>query len=145
MEITPAQKGKFGELWVFGKLIDKGVNVYTPMVDEEGVDAIIHKKNLSLVEIQVKSTRAKNQAGYFNVKASKLNPKKNFFIVCVDMNEAKSIVKGKPNIWVLSAKDFKSYMTSGCRLPIYETRHGDKEPRCKLLEKNFEAWELLTG
>jgi len=52
------------------------------------------------------------------------------------MNEKKSKVNGRPNIWVLSAKDFKEYMVSGCRLPIYERsrKHGNKA-REEVLQK----------
>ena len=144
MQITPDQTGKTAEFLVFSELIRRGADLYLPVIGI-GIDAIIKKKDGTYLEIQVKSTEEDEQAGYFNVYDLDKHPKGRFFIICVDMNKNRAKEKGKPNIWVLSATDFKSYMTSGCRLPIYETRRGDKEPRCKLLEKNFEAWELLTG
>ncbi len=144
MQITTDQKGKGAELMVFGELIRKGVDLYIPIVDI-GIDAIIKKKDGTYLQIQVKSTKAHEQAGYFNVYDINEHREEKFFIICVDMNEDNLIEKGKPNIWVLPATDFKKYMVSGCRLPIYETRRGDKEPRYKLLQDCFYAWESLTG
>jgi len=144
-KLTNREKGKLAEFLVFGELIKHGVDLYLPVIDVKGIDAILRRKDGTYIEIQVKSTQEEDQAGYFNVYDLDQHPEDKFFIICVDMNEKKSKVKGMPNIWVLSAKDFKEYMISGCRLPIYERsrKHGN-EAREKLLQRNFEAWELLT-
>ncbi len=144
MQITTEQKGKGAELIVFGELIRRGADLYIPIVDT-GIDAIIRRENGTYLEIQVKSTEKEDQAGYFNVYDLEKHPEDKFFIICVDFNENKAKVKGKPNTWILSAKEFKEYMVAGCRLPIYERsqKHGNKV-REELLQKNFEAWELLT-
>ena len=145
MDETSQQKGKRAELLVFSELMKEGFDVYLPVVDK-GVDAIIPTKNGTYLEIQIKSTENEEQAGYFNVYDLDKHPQDRFYIICVDMNEKKSKVKGRPNIWILSAKDFKKYMVSGYRLPIYERsrKHGN-EAREKLLQNNFEAWKLLNG
>ena len=67
MEITSQQKGKLGELWVFGKLFNAGVNVYLPLVTEEGIDAIVRRGDRSILEIQVKATRANWQVPKFGL------------------------------------------------------------------------------
>jgi hypothetical protein len=145
MELTSQQKGKRAELLVFGELLKKGADLYLPIIDI-GIDAIVRRKDGTFSEIQIKSTEAEEQAGYFNVKLSDLQQhlEGKFFIVCVDFNEERAIEKGKPNIWVLPAKDYKNYMTVSGRLPIYERRRGDKEKRYKLLRNRFYAWKLLT-
>ena len=145
MDETSQQKGKRAELLVFSELMKEGFDVYLPVVDK-GVDAIIPTKNGTYLEIQITSTENEEQAGYFNVYDLDKHPQDRFYIICVDMNEKKSKVKGRPNIWILSAKDFKKYMVSGYRLPIYERsrKHGN-EAREKLLQNNFEAWKLLNG
>ncbi len=145
---TNLQKGKFGELWVFGNLINKGASVYAPIVDEEGVDAIIRKKDGPLVEIQVKSTRAKNQAGYFNVKAKKLHPKCNLFIVCVDMSPMDATPARQPEVWIFPSKEFVKYATLTSdefrlALPDGNLKYG--KPLTELLAKYYEAWPQLTG
>lgn len=145
-KLTNREKGKLAEFLVFGELIRQGgADLYLPVVDVKGIDAILRRKDGTCIEIQVKSTQEEDQAGYFNVYDLEQHPADKFFIICVDMNEKRSKVKGTPNIWVLSAKDFKEHMVSGCRLPIYERsrKHGNKA-REELLQKNFKAWELLT-
>jgi len=145
MEVTSQQKGKRAEFLVFGELIKRGAELYLPAIDT-GIDAIVRRKDGTFLEIQVKSTQEEEQAGYFNVYDLEQHPEDKFFVICVDMNEEKSRVKGRPNIWVLSAKDFKKYMVSGCRLPIYErSRNHENKTREELLQKNLEAWHLLTG
>ncbi|MBL7166182.1 MAG: hypothetical protein ISS55_06840 [Dehalococcoidales bacterium] len=111
-----------------------------------GIDAIVRRRDGTYLEIQVKATKAEEQAGYFNVYDLDQHPEKNFYIVCVDMNEDNAEVKGRPKIWILPAKEFKEYMVAGCRLPIYERsqKHENKR-RDELLQGYFEAWELLTG
>jgi hypothetical protein len=145
MQITTEQKGKAAEFLVFSELLKKGADLYLPVIDI-GVDAIIQQKGGTYLEIQVKSTEKEDQAGYFNVYDINEHPEDKFFIICVDFNEEKSIEKGKPNIWILPAKDFKEYMVSGCRLPIYERSHKhNNKVRFELLKNRFYAWELLIG
>ncbi|MCL0048738.1 hypothetical protein M1N13_00290 [Dehalococcoidia bacterium] len=145
MKLTNQQKGKSVEFLVFAELIRRGADLYLPVIDS-GIDAIIRRKDGTYLQIQVKSTEEDDQAGYFNVSDINERPEDKFFIICVDINEKNFKVEGRPNIWILSAKDFKEYMTSGCRLPIYDRsqKHGNKR-RCELLQDNFEAWEPLTG
>ncbi len=145
MSIKDLRRGKSAEYFVFSELLKRDADLYLPVIDI-GIDAILRKKDGTYLEIQVKSTEKEDQAGYFNVYDINEHPEDKFFIVCVDFSEEKSIEKGKPNIWILSAKDFKEYMVSGCRLPIYEHSHKhNNKVRCELLKNRFYAWELLTG
>lgn len=146
MECTSQQKGKRAEFLVFGELLRLGYELYLPVIDNIGVDALVRRKDDTFSEIQIKSTEAEEQSGYFNVGDIQKHPEEKFFIVCVDFNKEKLIDEGKPNIWVIPAKKFKEYMVSGCRLPIYERsiKHENK-PRKELLEGYFNKWELLTG
>ena len=146
MKVTTQQKGKLGELWVFGKLLDKGVNVYLPLVDEEGIDAIIRKRDGSLLEMQVKWTRAKNQAGYFNVNA-KLRPRQTLFIVCVDLSPLGESLAKYPEVWTFPSEKFIQYSTPTSSehrlaLPGGSIKYG--KPLKELLAEFLEAWHLLT-
>ena len=142
MEATNQRKGKGAEFLVFSELLRRDANLYLPVVDT-GIDAVVRKKDGIYLEIQVKSTEAEEQAGYFNVYDLDKHPQDRFFIICVDMNEENCLEKGKPNIWIIPAIVFKEYMVSGCRLPIYETRRGDSEPRYKRLHDYFYTWKKL--
>ena len=147
MEITSQQKGKRGELWVFGKLLDAGVNVYLPLVDE-GIDAIIRRSDRRLLEIQVKSTRAKDQAGYFNAY---LEPREDLFVVCVDLSPLDETPSQPPEVWVFPSEVFanQEYSTRSKKgeyrlaLASRSRRHGNK-PRKEVLWEYREAWKLLT-
>jgi hypothetical protein len=145
VEKKTTNKGKAAELFVFGELLNSGADLYVPLVDM-GVDAVLRRSDGTYVEIQVKSTEEDDQAGYFNVYDLGEHPEDRFFIVCVDMNERNRKTEGKPNVWVLSSKDFKEYMVAGCRLPIYERshKHGNVQ-RCELLKDRFYDWEHLIG
>jgi predicted AAA+ superfamily ATPase len=145
MSIEDLRKGKSAEYFIFSELIKRGADVYLPAVDI-GIDAIVRRRDWTYLEIQVKSTQEEEQAGYFNVYDLDQHPEENFYIVCVDMNEDNAKVKGRPKIWILPAKEFKEYMVAGCRLPIYERsqKHGNKR-RDELIQRYFEAWELLIG
>ncbi len=63
---TTQQKGERAEFLVLGELIRRGADLYLPTVDT-GIDAILRLKNGTCLEIQVKSTEAREQAGWFNV------------------------------------------------------------------------------
>jgi len=147
MEITSQQKGKLGELWVFGKLLNAGVNVYLPLVDEEGIDAVIRTSDGRLLGIQVKSTRAKDQAGYFNAY---LEPREDLFIACVDLSPLDETPSQPPEVWVFPSKVFanEEYSTRSKKgeyrlaLASRSRRHGNK-PRKEILRAYREAWEPL--
>ena len=148
MEITSQQKGKLGELWIFGKLLYAGVNVYLPLVDEEGIDAIIRRRDRRLLEIQVKSTRAKDQAGYFNAY---LEPREDLFVVCVDLSPLDETPSQPPEVWVFPSEVFANleYSTRSkkgeYRLALASrSRRHDNKPRKELLWEYREAWKLLT-
>jgi len=149
MKITSQQKGKLGELWVFGKLLDAGANVYCPLVDVEGIDAIVRRRDGKLVEIQVKSTRAEEQAGYFNAY---LEPRENLFMVCVDLSPLDRTPSQSPEVWVFPSEVFADpeYSTQSktgewrLALASRSKRHGNKA-RKELLKEYREAWRLLTG
>ncbi len=147
MQITPEQKGKGAELIVFGKLIRKGVDLYLPVIDI-GIDTIIKKKDGTYLQIQVKSTEASEQAGWFNVWDLELYEGKGLFIVCVEMS------KEPPEIWVLPSEVFMEYANVSkskegwnkytLGIDSKDTKHGN-ELRRNLLKEYYEAWGRLTG
>ena len=147
MAATNLQTGKVGELWVFGKLVDGGSKVYLPLVDEEGVDAIVRGNDQKLREIQVKSTRAPDQAGYFNAY---VRPRCTLFIVCVDLSplDRNGV---QPEVWIFPSDVFtdpaySAKQKSGeYRLALPARRRSDRMPRKELLKEFREAWHLLTG
>jgi hypothetical protein len=51
--------GKRMEYWVIGKMIKEGLDVYVPLVDDMGIDAVIRRPDGSFIEVQIKA-RSKN-------------------------------------------------------------------------------------
>ncbi len=143
MEIGPTEKGKLGELYVFGKLIENGAMPFVPLVDIRGVDAIVRKKDGTYVEIQVKSTWPPEQAGYINVPD--LNVREGLFIVGLIYTSLPGQIEEMPEAWIIPSDLFEE--NTGKRrilsLGSEETKH-QLNLREKLAEYR-EAWHLLTG
>ncbi len=143
-ELGSLEKGKLGELYVLGKLIEKGAMPFLPVADISGVDAVIQKKDGTYVEIQVKTTWVDEMKGYFNVpKLDKDNPPKNLFVVGLIMDEWPPGGK-EPEAWIIPAKQYaenstKNYLGIG-------TGHSRQEQKIReKLAEYREAWHLLTG
>ena len=47
--------GRRMEYWLIGKMLREGLDVYVPLVDDIGVDAVIRKANNSFIEVQIKA------------------------------------------------------------------------------------------
>lgn len=47
--------GKRMEYWIVGQMIKEGIDVYMPLVDDFGIDAVIRKPNGSFIELQIKA------------------------------------------------------------------------------------------
>ncbi len=56
MRMTTIRKGRIGELEVTQDLLKKGWNVYSPVVDDHGIDLVAEKGNITH-HIQVKTKR----------------------------------------------------------------------------------------
>jgi hypothetical protein len=144
---TSSQKGKQAEFLVFGELIRRGADLYLPVIDI-GIDAVIRKKDGTCFLIQVKSTEAPAQVGWFTFWVLERYKGKNLFTVCVEMS------KKPPEIWVLPSEVFMEYANvsnskkwgNGYTLGIdsKDRKHGNKLRR-NLLKEYQEAWGLLTG
>lgn len=47
--------GKRMEYWIVGLMLKEGLDVYMPLVDDFGIDAIVRKPNGEFIEIQIKA------------------------------------------------------------------------------------------
>ncbi len=47
--------GKRMEYWIIGKMLKEGLDVYVPLVDDIGIDAVIRKPDNTFIEIQIKA------------------------------------------------------------------------------------------
>jgi|SRR5581483_6188497 len=53
--------GKRIEFWLIGQMLKEGLDVYVPLVDDNGIDAVVRRTDGSFVEIQIKA-RSKDVA-----------------------------------------------------------------------------------
>ena len=91
MAISSQHKGKRAELIVFGELLRKGAELYTPVVDI-GVDALVRGQDGTYIELQVKATEAEEQDRYFNFA---WEPRQGRFFICVSLKDE------PPSVWVI--------------------------------------------
>ena len=135
MKKTPLMTGKEGEFKVIGRLLEKGFEVYLPVVDM-GIDCVI-RTDTGYKEIQIK-TREKTGRYFFDVHD--FEPKDNLFIICYTTTE--------PNdLWIIPSKDFKKYATrvkSKSKIKLRLTLGKKSSDKRKRLEKYKNNFELLT-
>ena len=43
------------EYWIIGRMLKEGLDVYVPMVDDFGIDAVIRKSDGTFIEVQIKA------------------------------------------------------------------------------------------
>lgn len=47
--------GRRMEYWLIGRMLKEGLDVYVPLVDDFGIDAIVRKSDGSYIELQIKA------------------------------------------------------------------------------------------
>lgn len=58
MAVTFRHAAGFGrrkEYWIIGRMLKEGLDVYVPLVDDFGIDAIIWKRDNTFIEVQIKA------------------------------------------------------------------------------------------
>lgn len=141
--MTSAHKGKRAENLVFSELLKREADIYIPLVDQ-GIDAIILKKDKSPVRIQVKATEKEFNNKCFEVDY--LDPlDTNFFVVCVFLSKSK--LKEEHEYWIVRADEYYKYATNNHRrldIDASSSGHGNM-PRAELLKHCKNAWDRLIG
>ena len=136
-------QGKKAELTVFGKLLERGALPYLPLVDAEGVDAVVSVDGGRLLRIQVKAAGVSGGKYPRWFQVQKLAVADDFFIFCV---EAPNGAVG--DIWIFPAIVFDAYATfdsNGVRdlnLDHGVMKYG--QPLYELLCGFKNRWELIT-
>ncbi|RLD56757.1 MAG: hypothetical protein DRJ01_14805 [Bacteroidetes bacterium] len=91
--------GKRMEYFIIGKMLEQGLDVYVPLVDDFGIDAIVRKKDGTFIELQIKA-RSKDvvfgDAALF--AAIKHEIRDNYYFIFYSHRLNKT--------WILSSKEF---------------------------------------
>lgn len=93
--------GKRMEYNLIGQMLMEGLDVYTPLVDDHGVDCVIKKEDGTFIEVQIKA-RSKDvtdgDAALFSAITHDLTP--NFYFVFYS--------ERIETMWILSSEEFLS-------------------------------------
>lgn len=97
--------GKRMEYWIIGKMLKEGLDVYVPLVDDFGIDAIVRKQDGTFLEVQIKarsSSVKKRDAALFAAIEHPDLRKNYYFVFYSERMDA---------MWIMSSKDLieKSY------------------------------------
>lgn len=91
--------GKRIEYWIVGLMLKEGLDVYVPLVDDFGVDAIIRKDDGTIFEVQIKARSNDVVIGDAALFAALTHEaRKNYYFVFYS--------ERLNTIWIMSSKDF---------------------------------------
>ena len=144
-----SETGKAGELRVFSEILRRGATVFMPLADIHGVDAIVRRKDGTLLEVQIKTHSTDYMANWFDVYDVEKHETDRFVIIGVDM------LVEPPESWVFPADVFIEYGTRSKRsdgsqvyrldLEARSRKHGNRMRRETLEPHYLNAWQILTG
>jgi hypothetical protein len=123
--------GKGGEYHVIGRLLEKKLEVYTPVADIGGIDAIVRFPGGGTKEVQVKTrTRTADRGEVFQVRAEK---RPNYYIVLH--------IADSDDFWILPSEVFyKKASKQGKEMQLVLTEVRKKE---LAREGYYNDWYLL--
>ncbi len=91
--------GKRMEQWIIGKMLKEGIDVYIPLVDDFGIDAVIRKTDGQFIEVQIKARSNDVLMGNTGLFAGISHEKrKNYFFIFYS--------ERLNTTWVLSSEEF---------------------------------------
>ncbi|WP_288559698.1 hypothetical protein [uncultured Victivallis sp.] len=93
--------GKRIEFYIIGQMLREGLDVYIPLVDDNGIDAVLRKEDGTYVEIQIKARSENVQKGHEALFAAVSHEyRKNYWFIFYSEGFP------EPVTWVLSSKEF---------------------------------------
>lgn len=136
--------GKRIEYWIIGLLLKDGFDVFVPIVDDDGIDAIIRSSNGRKIDLQIKARSATVGFGDAALFAALNHPdeREGYFFLFHSERMKMS--------WLMSSKDFiqqahtnKSGKNVGKRSIWFNgknTRKNAEHPKSK-----FERWRIAEN
>ena len=124
--------GKRMEFHIINQMLVDKYDVYTPLVDDHGVDCIIKKDDGTFLEIQIKArSKEAKQPGCFTVD-NHLNEIENFYFVFYS-----ELVN---TTWVFSSSDFVKYSSLNQNGKCQGRRKINLLTRNKKISKKYEKF-----
>jgi hypothetical protein len=143
--MTTLGTGKRGEYLVLGELLRRGASVYVPVVDAEGIDAIIRRGDTDFIEVQVKTIATVKTPRWFQI--TNLQERPNYCVVGV------TLALSPPETWILPSQVFREMSSAsrdirGNEIFDLDLDRGIKKFGAPLRDRLAEykgAWHLLAG
>ena len=88
------------EYWIIGRMLKEGLDVYVPLVDDFGIDAVIRKQDGTFIEVQIKARSSTVKLGDAALFAgiTHLEPRKNYYFVFY--------AERLDAMWIMSSEQF---------------------------------------
>jgi hypothetical protein len=144
MGIAFRHSGGFGrrmEYWLIGRMLKEGLDVYVPLVDDFGIDAVIRRQDNQFIEVQIKARSTTVVAGDAALFAAIVHPEVRencYFVFYSERLEA---------MWIMSSAEFieqavqnKSGKNAGKRSIWFNGKKTDKATG-KLIEYPYPKFE----
>jgi hypothetical protein len=92
--------GRRMEYWLIGQMLREGLDVYVPLVDDFGIDAVIRKADNSFIEVQIKARSRDVIEGDGALFAAIRHdePRKNYYFVFYSERLS--------TMWIMSSEEF---------------------------------------
>jgi hypothetical protein len=91
--------GKRIEYWVAGLMLKEGIDVYMPLIDDNGIDAIVRREDGTFVEVQIKARSKDVIMGNAALFAALTHePRENYFFVFYS--------ERLETFWIMSSEEF---------------------------------------
>jgi len=91
--------GKRMEYFVISKMLEQGLDVYIPLIDDFAIDAVVRKRNGSFIELQIKARSKDVKFGDAALFAAiSHEPRENYYFVFYSHRLDK--------MWIMSSADF---------------------------------------
>jgi hypothetical protein len=130
---------KRAALWVFDQLLREGVIVYTPLLNIEGVDAVVRCQDGHFRDLVIRASENEHYPNWFAV--SRLQPRDNLLVVCVSWQVT------PVQCWIFPSEDFirnaaKKGSANELDLEADAAEGGGKLKQTLSIYRN--AWRLIT-
>jgi hypothetical protein len=92
--------GRRMEYWLIGRMLKEGLDVYIPLVDDFGIDAVIRKGDEEFIEVQIKArskTVGEGNAAHFAAIVHEKPRKHYYFVFYSERLDA---------MWIMSSEQF---------------------------------------
>lgn len=131
---------KRAALWVFDQLLREGVNVYTPLLNIEGVDAVVRLEDGRFRDLVIRASENEHFPTWFSV--NRLRPRDNLFVLCVAWQVT------PVQCWIFPSEEFvRNAAQKGTANELDLEADAPAGPGAKLkqsLSMYRNAWRLIT-